>query len=75
MNKLLLKVAKFYRRLYGGVTDLPPTILFILFYLPDNNYKKQRKRKEKKKWRGGLTEAIRAYESQLGRLELRVRAV
>ena len=74
MNILLLKVAKFYRRLYGGVTDLPPTILFILFYLPHNNYKKQRKRKKKKKWRGGLTEAIRAYE-RLGLLELRVRAV
>ena len=42
--------------------------LFILFYLPHNNYKKYRKRR-KKKWRGDLTETIGAYE-RLGLLEL-----
>ena len=36
--------------------------LFILFYLPHNNYKKYRKRR-KKKWRGDLTHTIGAYES------------
>ena len=41
--------------------------LFILFYLPHNNYKKYRKRR-KKKWRGDLTETIGAYE-RLGLLE------
>ena len=50
--------------------------LFILFYLPHNNYKKYRKRrrKKKKKWRGDLTETIGAYE-RLGLLELLARAV
>ena len=50
--------------------------LFILFYLPHNNYKKEtaERREKKMKWRGDLTETIGAYE-RLGLLELRVRAV
>ena len=48
-------------------------ILFILFYLPHNNLKKEKKR-EKKKWRRDLTKTIKAYE-RLGLLELWARAV
>ena len=53
--------------------DCEVIYLFILFYLPHNNYKKYRKRR-KKKWRGDLTETIGAYE-RLGLLELWARAV
>ena len=37
--------------------------LFILFYLPHNDYKKYKPRKsrKKKKWRGDLTETVGAY--------------
>ena len=41
--------------------------------MPHNKYKKYGK-EEKKKWRGGLTETIGAYE-RLGLLKLRARAV
>ena len=48
-------------------------ILFILFYLPHNNLKKEKKR-EKKKWRRDLTKTIGAYE-RLGLLGRWARAV
>ena len=48
--------------------------IFILFYfICHTNYKRYRKRRRKKikkKWRGDLTETIGAYE-RLGLLELR----
>ena len=61
-----------YNDLHSGVPIYIYIFLFILFYLPRNNYIKYRKRK--KKWRGDLTETIRAYE-RLGLLALRARAV
>ena len=47
--------------------------LFIIFYLPHNNYKDKKSRK-KKRWPGDLTETIGAYE-RLGLLEIQARAV
>ena len=47
--------------------------LFILFYLPHNNYKNKGKEK-KKMWRGDVTETVGAYE-RLALLELWARAV
>ena len=51
--------------------------LFILFYLPHNDYKKykpKKKQKKKKKWRGDLAETVGAYQ-RLVLLEVRAKAV
>ena len=50
--------------------------IYFLLYLPRNKLKLQKikEKREKNKWRGDLTETIRAYE-RLGLLELWVRAV